>query len=334
MAKIDYDNFELYRYEPNVSAARFFAIMFSIIFVITVPVFVSFGVKSMRKVNAFLAANNSLSYSIKYYTKIQIIGAYIPLFFGIALEIAGYISRSISALNKEETSPYIGQSICLLIAPTFYTATIYMLFGRMAHLLRAESLMIMPAKYNTTFFVTGDVFSLFLQGAGGGLMASESSVDTGSNIVTAGLFVQIAWFGLFIINEIYFLFKLGKISNGIAQQTKTWKKLNILLLVTCLLILIRSAVRAAEFIEGYQGTIISNEWFLYVFDALPMFLLPVIFVSLIRITSIYRVQEESVEVQTSYPFKPKEQVADNISVDQSSYDQTDRTYNYAADDKV
>ncbi|KAG0662884.1 hypothetical protein C6P45_000967 [Maudiozyma exigua] len=336
MAKIDYDDFQLFRYTPNQGAARFFAIMFCIICVIVVPVFVSYGCKSMKKVASYLDANTSVSYSIKYYNRTQLIGAYVPLFFGIGSEIAGYICRSISTLHPQDTSPYIGQSICLLIAPTFYTATIYMLFGRMAHLLHAEKLMIMPAKYNTTFFVVGDIFSLCLQAAGGGLMANESSATSGSNIVTAGLFVQIAWFGLFMINEVYFLYKLGKIENPIASQTKTWKRLNIILLINCVLILLRSIVRAVEFIEGYKGTIISHEWFLYVFDAVPMFLLPIIFVAFIRISSIYRVQEESVEIQTSYNFEPKQQDIENVSADitRTSSDINQPTYNYEAEYKV
>lgn len=335
MTSDDYDDFQLFRYTPNQGAARFFAVMFCIICVIVVPVFVSYGCKSMKKVSSFLDANTSVSYSIKYYNRTQLIGAYVPLFFGIGSEIAGYICRSISTLHQEDVSPYIGQSICLLIAPTFYTATIYMLFGRMAHLLQAEKLMIMPAKYNTTFFVVGDVFSLCLQAAGGGLMANESSATSGSNIVTAGLFVQIAWFGLFMINEVYFLFKLKKMDNPIASGTKTWRNLNIILLINSILILLRSIVRAIEFIQGYKGEIISHEWFLYVFDAVPMFLLPVIFVTFIRISSIYRVQEESVEIQTSYNFEPKTLDNDHVSttITRSSSDMNQVT-NFEVENKV
>ena len=341
MAKIDYSDFQLYRYTPNVAASRFFAVMFCIICVIVVAVFVAEGCKSMKKIYIYLDANTSLSYSIKYYNRTQLIGAYVPLFFGIGSEIAGYICRSISALHKDDTSPYIGQSICLLIAPTFYTATIYMLFGRMAHLMQAEKLMIMPARFNTTFFVVGDIISLLMQAAGGGLMAQESSADTGSNIVTAGLFVQIGWFGLFIINEIYFLYKLGKIDNPIASQTNTWKKLNFIILTNCVLILLRSIVRAIEFIQGYQGTIISHEWFLFVFDAVPMFLLPVIFVTFIRISSIYKVQEESVKIQTSYGYMKSMQDVQGPQVDNASANFTrsssdniaENTYNYDGEGK-
>lgn len=91
-----------------------------------------------------------------------------------------------------------------------YAATFYMVFGRMATLLFAENLMIMPAKFNTTIFVIGDVGSLLLQAAGGAMMSSASSASSGSHIVTAGLFIQIAFFGLFIINEFLFFTKFRR----------------------------------------------------------------------------------------------------------------------------
>lgn len=37
------------------------------------------------------------------------------------------------------------------------------------------------------------------------------------------------------------------------------------------LILLRNMVRAVKYIEGYDGNIKRHEWFLYVFDAVPMF---------------------------------------------------------------
>lgn len=41
--------------------------------------------------------------------------------------------------------------------------------------------------------------------------------------------------------------------------------------------MIRSIVRVAEFIEGFQGVILKHEVFLYVFDAVPMLAVIVIF---------------------------------------------------------
>lgn len=43
------------------------------------------------------------------------------------------------------------------------------------------------------------------------------------------------------------------------------------------LIIVRSIVRLVEFIQGFDGYIISHEVFIYVFDALPMFLVTVAF---------------------------------------------------------
>jgi len=36
------------------------------------------------------------------------------------------------------------------------------------------------------------------------------------------------------------------------------------------LIMVRSIVRLIEFAQGFDGVIIQHEWFLYVFDAVPM----------------------------------------------------------------
>lgn len=44
------------------------------------------------------------------------------------------------------------------------------------------------------------------------------------------------------------------------------------LYIVSILILIRSLMRCIEFIQGYDGYIMTHEAFLYCFDAVPMFL--------------------------------------------------------------
>ena len=44
------------------------------------------------------------------------------------------------------------------------------------------------------------------------------------------------------------------------------------LYVVSILIFIRSIVRMAEYGQGYSGYIISHEWYLFVFDALLMWI--------------------------------------------------------------
>jgi hypothetical protein len=71
--------------------------------------------------------------------------------------------------------PYIIQTLFLLLAPALLAASIYMLLGRIILVLRAESHAIMKKKWLTKVFVTGDVLSFLLQGAGEYL--SDSNVS-------------------------------------------------------------------------------------------------------------------------------------------------------------
>lgn len=295
------DTFELYNYTPNKGAAILFTILFILITCGLTFLVAQHASRSKQKVSTW-----SQLQGIRYYMVKKLTGGYIPLLVGCVVEAVGYIFRCISSKNKESVAAYSIQSILLLIAPTLYAASIYMLFGRMAHLLFAEKIMIMPARWNTTIFVLGDIGSLFLQAAGGGLMATDGNRKSGSNLVTAGLFIQIAFFGLFIINEFFFLFKVYKVPSDVPRKSKTWKLLNINLLVNSFLILVRSVVRAIEFIQGFNGFIISHEWFLYVFDALPMFVLPVFFAATFHITNIYMIQEDSVNIQMHNAFQKEE----------------------------
>ena len=58
------------------------------------------------------------------------------------------------------------QTLCLLLAPALLAASIYMLLGRVILVLQAESHAILKKKWLTKIFVTGDVMSFLLQGAG------------------------------------------------------------------------------------------------------------------------------------------------------------------------
>lgn len=62
--------------------------------------------------------------------------------------------------------PYIVQTLFLLLAPALLAASIYMLLGRIILVLQAETHALLKKKWLTKIFVTGDVLSFLLQGAG------------------------------------------------------------------------------------------------------------------------------------------------------------------------
>ena len=86
-----------------------------------------------------------------------------------------------------------------------------------------------------------------------------------------GLFVQVVFFGLFVIAAAVFQYRLTKAPTALSSE-RPWQKHMIGLYLVSVLIFVRSIVRCVEYIEGFFGYIIEHEPFLYVFDATPMFL--------------------------------------------------------------
>lgn len=66
----------------------------------------------------------------------------------------------------DSTILYAIQSLLILLAPTLYAASIYMVLGRIIAFLRGEHLSYIPIEWMTKVFVAGDVLSFILQAAG------------------------------------------------------------------------------------------------------------------------------------------------------------------------
>jgi hypothetical protein len=62
--------------------------------------------------------------------------------------------------------PLVIQSLLILIAPALMAASIYMILGRVILLTDEEKFALIKRQWLTKLFVTGDVISLFSQGAG------------------------------------------------------------------------------------------------------------------------------------------------------------------------
>ncbi|CAI4065036.1 hypothetical protein SKDZ_09G2020 [Saccharomyces kudriavzevii ZP591] len=276
-------DFVLYYYTPSKVAAIIFIVLFALMTIIYAVQSIYAAGKASRilRLNPFEQVDDKTDvFRDDYYKKFKISSTacvFIPLFVGFIMEIVGYVGRALSSSDPTKITPYIIQSLLLLVAPALIAATIYMVFGRLLHVMRCQSLMLISARFGTTFFVVGDVFSFFLQAAGGGLMSKKGSTKTGSNLITAGLIVQIVFFGFFIINEIRFSVSVRRKCIFYGDISRKWFIVNGSLLLSSVLILLRSIVRVVEFIQGFDGFIISHEYFIYVFDAVPMLLVIIAF---------------------------------------------------------
>jgi hypothetical protein len=61
---------------------------------------------------------------------------------------------------------YSLQTIVLLVAPALLAASIYMMLGRIILVTDGEQHSLIPKRWLTKLFVTGDVISFLMQGAG------------------------------------------------------------------------------------------------------------------------------------------------------------------------
>jgi hypothetical protein len=150
----------IYGYYPNLGVNSFFTAWF---FILTV-------------------AQVYLGYRYKTWT--YLIGAA----GGCVLEGAGYIGRVMMHSNPWNDSGFNLQITCLIIAPAFLSAAIYLTLKHITLYLGPQYSIIKPRWY-TYIFIGCDILSLTLQGAGGGIAASA---DRGSNMLNVGSDLMIA----------------------------------------------------------------------------------------------------------------------------------------------
>jgi hypothetical protein len=105
--------------------------------------------------------------------------------------------------------------ICLTIGPAFLSASIYLCLSRIVHIYSASTSRIRP-KYYTYVFISCDLVSLILQGAGGGIAATaasgdQSQINLGTNIMIGGLSFQVFSLLLFMILCVDFALRIRKV---------------------------------------------------------------------------------------------------------------------------
>ncbi|KAF9694126.1 hypothetical protein EKO04_007858 [Ascochyta lentis] len=231
---------------------------------------------------------------------------FIPLVIGGLFEILGYVGRILSTNDFWALGPYIMQSLLLLVAPALFAASIYIVLGRIILLVDGEQHSLIRQKWLTKIFVTGDVISFLVQAGGGGIQAAGSLtlLHAGEKIIVVGLFLQLAFFGFFIVVAALFHFRftnanaafssgdrsesahehaakrdVHRVSSGppgtarpsvVGSYHLPWKRHMYVLYLASALIMVRSVFRVVEYLQGNNGYILRHEVYLYIFDALLM----------------------------------------------------------------
>jgi hypothetical protein len=99
-----------------------------------------------------------------------------------------------------------------------------------------------------------------------------AGVKLGNTIVIAGLGVQLGAFAIFISMAVIVHRRLNNEPTAVSQRMHVkWRRYFWLLYTVSMLIVVRSAFRLVEFVQGPESTVYGTEAYLYVFDAALMF---------------------------------------------------------------
>lgn len=90
------------------------------------------------------------------------------IFIVIIVEVVGYGARAVSADQNPDyiVLPFLIQNLLILLAPSLFSASIYMLLGRIIRVTDWDSRSFIRGRFLTTIFVCGDFVSFLVQVGG------------------------------------------------------------------------------------------------------------------------------------------------------------------------
>lgn len=166
------------------------------------------------------------------------------------------------------------QITTLIIAPTFFTAGIYVVLGRLIQIMGRSTSPLSAAAY-LWIFCTCDIISLAIQAVGGGMAATAVAAvpprgsKTGTNIMVGGIVFQMASITVFVGFFAEFLRRVR------SQRKSLGTRIDVLIGATafsCIMIYMRSIYRTIELLQGWNGYLITHEPFFIGLDAVLMLL--------------------------------------------------------------
>ncbi|KAH8170364.1 RTA1 like protein [Sarocladium implicatum] len=200
----------------------------------------------------------------------------IMMTLGLVTETLGYVSRYLMNGNPFNRDYFLWYLITLTIGPVFIAAAIYLTIGRIVVVYGASISRILPRTY-TTFFLGCDIVSLVVQAAGGGIAASypvtnQYMIDVGTNILVAGLSIQVASLFFFLACSLEFLHRVSKRPEMRNPEfidlagSKRFKTFLIVLFAAAIFLFIRTVFRAVELSEGFAGDMANNQVLFMILD--------------------------------------------------------------------
>lgn len=194
-------------------------------------------------------------------------------------EIVGYVFRLQSSPppvgNPYKVINFVIQYFFIVVAPVFLSAAIYTTLTSLIDALgQSLSPFGLSKRIILWFFITSDVIATITQVAGAALIgvaeSNDKSPDKANNILLAGLVYQVFTFLLFLVLLFAFLSKARKAATstgagGLMQFSSA-------IVVSSLLVYLRTIFRLAETAEGVGGYASTHEAFFGALEFAPIVL--------------------------------------------------------------
>ena len=144
------------------------------------------------------------------------------LLIGTFMEMAGYIGRVLMHDNPWSGPAFKLQIVCLVLAPTFVAAGVYLTLKHIILNLGPQHSILKPRLF-TWIFIGCDIGSLILQAAGGGVAAAAGNDDmamlkAGDDIIVAGIAFQVATMAVFGVFALIFFVRVFKRGDGFTGE--------------------------------------------------------------------------------------------------------------------
>ena len=169
--------------------------------------------------------------------------------------------------NPYSNNGFMIQICCLIMAPAFLAAGIYLTLKHLIKAFGREHSYLRP-KYYTWIFMGCDTFSLSLQAAGGGLAASANGkpnqLTLGNNFAISGIIFQVVTLFIFaMLAAVYFL-RRYRHKDALEAPAQHLQMLRFrffcgAVIVAFLTIFTRCVYRIAEMSGGWGNPLMQNQ---------------------------------------------------------------------------
>lgn len=138
------------------------------------------------------------------------------------MEMAGYVGRILMHWNPWSEAAFKLQIVCLVLAPTFIAAGVYLTLKHIVLALGPKHSRLKPRLF-TWIFISCDIGSLILQAAGGGVAAAagkfnQDLLKMGDDIIISGIAFQVATMSVCGLLGLDFFVKLARQGDGLAGE--------------------------------------------------------------------------------------------------------------------